>query len=365
GYARSSNKTGIAMGTSGPGATNMITRIASAYFDSVPVVYIAGQVNTNEITSKKDIRQTGFQEADIVSMVSKITKFSYQITKPEEIRYIFEKAFFIANHGRKGPVVLDIPMNIQRQDINHKKMKSFFKSDEYKKIIDQDLSRKKKIQEDIKKAIKLLKNSSRPVILIGGGVKYSGIKKELDAFIKKNNIPIVSSLMGLDGIDHTIKNYLGMIGSYGNREANITIMNSDLLLVLGSRLDIRQTGANKDKFCPNAKIIHIDIDQNELGYNIPSTYLKIYQELSSFFSVLEKKTYTKAKISERKNRLNKLIQLKSLLQQNTEKRAGKEYNMNYFFDKISNILPAKTIITNDVGQNQIRASQSLQIAKQQ
>jgi len=360
-YARSSWKTWVAMWTSWPWATNMITWIASAYFDSVPVLYITGQVNTNEITHKTGIRQTWFQEADIVSMVSKITKFAYQISKPEEIRYILEKSFFLANFQRKWPIVLDIPMNIQRQEIIPKELPSFFDSKEYMTIKKKEELRIKRLNKDTNNLRRVLAQSKKPVILLWWWCKSANVKKDIASFAKKFNIPVVVSLMWLDSIDHTIKNYIWMIGSYGNRQANIAIMNCDLLLVLWSRLDIRQTWAIKKTFCPKAKIVHIDIDDNELGYNIEHTHVKIHQDLRDI--VMKLKTIP---LDKKSKRLDQLIKIKRIITTNeTEKKEWKFYNINYFFEKISNLSPKNTIYSNDVGQTQMWASQSLELSQDQ
>ena len=247
-YSRSSKGFGATMVTSGPGAQNLVTGIACSWFDSVPTIHISGQVNTYELSTNnkttKKVRQIGFQETDIVSIVKPITKFAYQVKDPNEIKYVLEKAYFIANEGRPGPVLIDIPMNFQREKINLKKMNTFKPP---------KISTNNKIENQIFKIKKLLNQSNRPVLIIGGGVRMSGAMNELEKFLKKVDIPIVTTWSGLDTIDYQNKNYVGSVGVYGSRAANFAVQNSDLIINLGSRLDTRITGGKPETFARTAK----------------------------------------------------------------------------------------------------------------
>ena len=259
-YSRLGPNFSCTMVTSGPGATNLITGIACSYFDSIPVLHICGQVNTYEQQdghkSTKHVRQVGFQETDIVKISKPITKFSYKLKKASEIRYVLEKAHHIATSGRPGPVLIDIPMNLQREKINPKKLKSFkFKNE--KKIINN-----KKL---ISKIESLFQKARKPVLILGGGIKYGKAEKDLKKFLKYFQIPIVTTWSGVDLLDHRSNKYIGNIGVYGSRAANFTIQNSDLFLCLGSRLDTRITGGVPKTFARNATKIVIDIDKNEIG----------------------------------------------------------------------------------------------------
>ena len=258
-YSRIGPNFSCTMVTSGPGATNLLTGIACSYFDSIPSLHICGQVNTYEQqTSNKstlNVRQVGFQETDIVSISKPITKFSYKLKNPNEIKYILEKSYHLATTGRPGPVLLDIPMDLQRQKININKLKSFTPKIEKSKIL------KKKLNFIIKKIIK----SKKPVIILGGGIKYAKAEKNLNKFLRKFNIPIVTTWSGVDLVDHSNKNYIGNIGVYGSRSANFAVQNSDLILSLGSRLDTRVTGGVPKNFARNAEKIVVDIDKNELN----------------------------------------------------------------------------------------------------
>jgi acetolactate synthase-1/2/3 large subunit len=248
----SEGKIGVAMATSGPGATNLITGIADAFFDSIPVLYITGQVNTDEYKYKKKIRQQGFQETDIVSIVKPITKFAALVDDSRLVKHYLEKAWYEATSGRKGPVLLDIPMDIQRADIDVDGLEGFVKP-----------GPQEKVGVDWGKIGEMITSATRPIILVGAGCRNS---KVLDPYINGRALPVVYSLMGKGSIPDSYEHCLGMIGSYGIRSANIVLENADLVLVLGSRLDTRQTGINIQSFISNKKrIIRVDIDLNELN----------------------------------------------------------------------------------------------------
>src|SRR3990170_2147926 len=263
-YARMNGKLGVAMATSGPGALNLITGIGSCYFDSVPCLFITGQVNTYEYKFDRPVRQIGFQETDIVSVVKPLTKYAELIVDPEKIRFHLEKAVYLAQQGRPGPVLLDIPMNIQRSQIEPEKLVSFLDSDEYRSLHKSTVCDDKKIQSVIEHITK----AQRPVILAGGGVRTAGATEAFSRLVEITGIPVVTSLMGLDVMPHDHPAFFGMIGAYGNRYSNLALANSDLLLILGSRLDSRQTGTRQDTFARAAKKIHVDIDPHELNAKI-------------------------------------------------------------------------------------------------
>lgn len=351
-YSKSTWKTWVAMWTSWPWATNLITWIASAYFDSTPVIYITWQVNTNEITQNIWIRQTGFQETDIISITQKITKFSIQIKDINEIRYILEKSFFIANNWRKWPILIDIPMNIQKQEIDENNLISYFDSKEYNQLINKEYTK----EIDYLNIIELLKKSNKPIILVWWWCKFIKNKNDLKDIINKLNIPIVTSLMWLGIINNDNNHYIWMIWSYGNREANISLMNSDLILVLWSRLDIRQTWADKKKFIENKTIIHIDIDENELWYNIKDTQIKININLEIFFKdFLE--ILKKNKIQfDFKNWIDKLKKIKIIISKVTNKKEHGFNNPLLILNDLSKLIDKNKIIINDVWQNQMISS---------
>mgnify|MGYP001603540757 FL=1 len=256
GYSRVTGNIGVCTATSGPGATNLITGIGSAFFDSIPCLYITGQVNTYEYKRSAEIRQEGFQETDIVSIIKPITKYAVMITDSKKIKFCLEKSFYLAKEGRSGPVLLDIPMNIQRSEVNPCDLVSFYESEEYKT--------KKRLKvniEDVSNLIEVIRKSERPVILAGGGIRLAKAERKLEKLIDITGIPVVSTLMGIDCLNHEHKCYVGYMGAYGTRYSNLAVANCDLLIVLGSRLTTRQTSAITDSFAREAKIVHVDIDK--------------------------------------------------------------------------------------------------------
>lgn len=353
GYARSTGKTGVAFATSGPCATNFLTPIGSCYFDSVPTMFITGQVNTYEYKYDKPVRQIGFQETDIVSIVKPIVKYAVMVDKTEDVRYELEKAYFLSQDGRKGPVLVDIPMNIQRSEADIKSMKSFFDSEEYKTLIEEN-----KKTDIYQQAQGLINNSNRPVVLIGGGVRLSDACDVLLEFVSKYNIPVVYSLMGKDGISEDYKYNLGLIGSYGNRYGNLALANSDLIIVLGSRLDTRQTGTSLDTFAREAKIIQVDIDKNELGSKI-KVDVEINKDVREFvenISSLELKIDTSSWLDILKSYTNEFSSTVGI-----DKKVKVP---NYVVSILSNYLKDE-VVSVDVGQHQMWIAQSLVTKKSQ
>ncbi len=249
-------KIGVTVATSGPGATNLITGIACSFFDSIPSIHLTGQVNQREkeIYGGTKVRQAGFQQTDIVEMVKPITKYSVQVTSAEELKLELAKAYSIAISGRMGPVLIDIPMDIQQveveEDILEIEPKRF-------KVEEKNIA-------DIKKSINnFFSDSKRPLILLGAGPGLSDQTKIIIDWIKENKLPFVTSWNGMCFVDSRNKNYHGSIGVYGNRGSNFILQSSDSLLVLGSRLDNRQRG-EVSQFAPLAKIKVLDIDESEL-----------------------------------------------------------------------------------------------------
>ena len=351
GYAKESGKFGVAIATSGPGATNMMTGIADAYFDSIPVLYITGQVNTNEYKYDKPIRQQGLQETDIVNMVKPITKYAKLVDKAQDIRYELEKAIHFAMNSRKGPVLLDIPMNIQRAEINPEKLIGFTPDTIKVEII------------DYTEIIKLIVKAQRPMILVGAGSLSPSAKKEISHFIDKTKIPIVSSLLGRGVIDETHPHYLGMIGSYGNRNANIGIANADLLIALGTRLDTRQTGALVDKFIEHGMIIHVDIDRDELENHRLTNRLKVHTDVYTFMKRINS---SNIETSFSQEWIYYLLKLKDNYNQNKEIERFVENKAPYRIMQIlNNYSKENDVYCADIGQNQMWAAQTIQLKKGQ
>ena len=349
GFARMGKNFGVAMATSGPGATNLLTAIGSCFFDSVPVLFITGQVNTNDLKKHKNIRQNGFQETDIVTVARSLTKYSVMVRNPNNILYELEKAYFLMKHGRPGPVLLDIPIDVQRTPVKPANLRRFLGSAEHKKL--SAVKSKAGISKKIKQLAKLLQKAKAPVILVGGGARISNTTAELRMFAAKNNLPVVCSLMGLDSFPAADKNFVGFIGSYGNREANMVLANADLVIALGSRLDLRQTG-NPKLFAKNPTIVHVDIDRYSINTGIRSQ-LSFNLDLNEFFVLAKhlraaKKTAWLHFIAEIKTYFSR-----PLLQ-------NKNVDPNTFLAGLSaSAGPASTIVS-DVGNHQMWLAQSWQ-----
>lgn len=358
-YARMNGKLGVAMATSGPGALNLLTGIGSCFFDSVPCLFITGQVNTYEYKFDRPIRQIGFQETDIVSVARPLTKYATMVTEVENIRFEMEKAIFLAQSGRPGPVLLDIPMNIQRAQIEPASLKSFYDSDEYKEAMQPNGLD----EATIIKVIDLLGKAKRPLILAGGGVRTSDSVELLSTFVKQTGLPVVTSLMGLDVMSHEDPLFCGLIGSYGNRYSNLFVANCDLLLILGSRLDSRQTGTRPDTFARGAQKIHVDIDPNELNSKVKAS-IAIKANLNHFLAAMNRSIsqYHKPDLTEW---LKMIDTLKKRYPTYSYTPEGNEVEPNRFMAILSSKAKACSAICLDVGQHQMWASQSFRLSEKQ
>lgn len=254
-YAQASHKVGIAYTTAGPGGTNLITGIANAYCDSIPTIFIVGDKDLATLKRNYNVRQRASQEIDITDIAAPTTKWSYQVTNKAEIRYVLEKAFSVATEGRPGPVLLDIPSDIQRADIIPSELVSYEKTeapnyDNYIELINEALS-----------------GARKPVILVGNGVKQAGLEEYVLSYAKSLNIPIVTTLVCFDlYVEEDIK--LGYIGLDGDYAANKAVNECDFLLTLGARLNFKQVCNNRVKFAANAKIFRVDCDEGELEYRV-------------------------------------------------------------------------------------------------
>lgn len=352
-YARVKNKPGVALATSGPGATNLITGIGNCYFDSVPAIFITGQVNINEQKGSRPIRQLGFQETDIVSIVKPITKAAYAVTKAEDIPSILDEAYNISIEGRPGPVLIDIPMNIQNSEC-----KDFEEKEE--KLIEDDIS-SEEIENFIDKFKSELKRAQKPLLLLGRGVRVADMVPEVRQFVSKLNIPTVMSLNGIDLIPYNHPNRVGFIGSYGNRWANYALGTCDLLLVLGSRLDLRQTGADIPTFSKGKRVFHVDIEKGELNNRIPA-YASLHSDLKSFIQVIKHKEIEPflknewiKEIKEQKDKRDDTMELNSI----------NGINPNKFIHLLSQNSKQANAYTIDVGNNQMWAAQSIELSEEQ
>lgn len=351
-YARISKNPGVAMATSGPGAVNLLTGIGSCYFDSIPALFITGQVNINEQKGSRNIRQLGFQETDIVSMAKPITKRAWQVDSPEDIPTILTDAFKLSLSGRPGPVLIDIPMDVQRSQINTEApSKLKFEIDNY---VD---------QEEIEKILSELNNAKRPLVLVGGGIHSANANELFRKFIHKIKIPVLNSLMAVDSLPYSDTYRVGMIGSYGNRWANLALGRSDFLLVLGSRLDIRQTGSDVDSFKSERIIYHVDCDSGEINNRISGCNSIVHHLKPFLLKALETKVINK--ISDKSEWVNEILELKQQWPDTLELNGISGINPNKFMHILSSSSKTAGAYVVDVGQNQMWAGQSLELNSNQ
>lgn len=334
GYARATGKVGVCIATSGPGATNLVTGIATAYMDSVPMVAITGQVNTFLIG--KD----AFQEADITGITLPITKHNYLLRSAKEIPRVFREAFYIARSGRPGPVLIDLPRDVTVEEMEFNWPEVNLPG--YHPSI-------KAHEMQIKKAAKVLMEAERPVIYAGGGVKLADANRELFDLAVKINAPVTTTLMGIGCFpeDHPLS--LGMLGMHGTKYANYTIQESDLILAVGARFDDRVTG-KVSSFAPKAKIIHVDVDPAEIGKNV-RVDIPLVGDAKNALAGLLKEVEAKPRSSwnDKVDSWKSDCPLKYVPDMNIIKP-------QYVIEKLCELAP-DAIITTEVGQNQMWAAQ--------
>lgn len=265
GVARASKgrQIAVAMGTSGPGATNLITGIGSCWFDSVPCLFITGQVNTHELKGNRAVRQQGFQELDIVELVHPITKSAVRVMHADDLLPALHRAITLAVQGRMGPVLLDIPNDVQRDEIADELVAEWISRPLEVATLQPQISASER-----QSLSAFCAEARRPLICIGGGARWADALPDWLDQAERHGIPYVATLMGHERV-MSLPHYFNLIGTYGNREANWALQNCDLLIVLGARLDVRQTGANIEDFARNARIVQIDIDPAQLNNRIP------------------------------------------------------------------------------------------------
>lgn len=257
GYARVTGGLGCAVGTSGPGATNMITGIAGAWFDSIPVIYLTGQVTTFRLKGDTGVRQFGFQETEIIPMVAPITKYATQLRDPAKIRYELEKAVHIAKSGRPGPVLIDIPDDLQRGMIETDNLEGF--------AADSGEQKPAPSADTVEKILEMLRGAERPVIVFGHGIRLSGGVADAQALAELVNVPVLTTWGAKDMLPASHPLNAGTFGTHGTRAGNFVVQNADLVLAIGARLSTRETGAPLSSWARGAKTIIVDIDPSELG----------------------------------------------------------------------------------------------------
>lgn len=343
GYAQANRHVGVAYATSGPGATNLMTGICNAYFDSIPVIFITGQVNTFESRQGYAVRQRGFQETDIISMASHVTKYAVYVAQAGQIGYFLEKAYQAAVSGRKGPVLLDIPMDIQHAQIDSGRM------ERYRENVGQGEGQ----NVSYPTALQKIGESKRPCLLLGAGLKWMPPGR-ISRFVGHMGMPAVTSMPAVDLLEHGHPLNYGFIGTYGARAANFIVAKSDLILALGSRMDVRQVGAKREDFAPDAAIIRVDVDKDELGYPIREDELPICADVFNVMEYLEQNYVSaKGRYAPWIHICNEIVQKLQNEDKGLMQRDG-----NAFVKKISGYIPEDVTVTTDVGQNQVWVAQS-------
>ncbi len=342
GYARAGGKTGVCLVTSGPGATNTVTGIASAYMDSIPMVIFTGQVPTQLIGND------AFQEVDIVGITRPCTKHNYLVQSTDEFPKIIKEAFYLARSGRPGPVLVDIPKDVTKMSIDYQSLGDVqLKS--YNPTYNPNM-------KQLRKVIGLIEQSKRPVIFAGGGIILSQAAAELTQFAQKTRIPVTTSLMGLGAFPGTDPLWLGMIGMHGTYRANMSTGACDLLISIGVRFDDRVTGKT-DAFAAQAKIVHIDIDPTSIRKNIPVT-IPIVGDCKISLNHLNELIGEADLGDVAQKRQNWLAQIEEW--KNTTPLAYKQEDTikpQYVVEKLYELTNGEAIITTEVGQNQMWAAQ--------
>ncbi|MFT4552208.1 MAG: acetolactate synthase-1/2/3 large subunit [Chlamydiales bacterium] len=337
GYARATGKTGVCFATSGPGATNLVTGIADAMLDSVPIVCITGQVNSAFLGTD------AFQEVDIMSITAPITKWSYQVSDAEDIPDCIAKAFHLARSGRPGPVVVDITKDAQMGEF--KKGREIYKGNTSKAF------KEEPTQHQVIRAANLINGAKKPLMFVGQGVLLSGAEKAARELAEKADIPVASTLLGLSSFPGDHRLHMGMLGMHGNYAPNLLTNEADVIIAVGMRFDDRVTGA-LSRYAKQAEIIHIDIDASELNKNVPvsvAIHADARKTLESLFSHVHENKHSEW--------VEKFYSCRGLEKETVFKKdfkgLGEDIKMAEAVDLLSRMAPKKTVVVTDVGQHQM------------
>lgn len=348
GWAEITGRPGAAFATSGPGATNLLTGVACAYYDSIPCLFITGQVNTYEQKGERRIRQRGFQETDIAAMARPVVKMACSVATAAELARILPYAYRTALEGRPGPVLLDIPMDVFRGEIPEEDPEPL----EAGRLPQCDCS------QTAAQIIAELRQAKRPVILAGHGISLADVREAFADFVSCTGIPTVTSMIAVDLLPESFPNKFGMIGAYGKRWANFILNHSDCILALGTRLDCRQTGVNRELFAPNAKLLRVDIDPGELEYAVNERETGFCAPLEALLPRLREQAAAYAW------NLDHWVQRCTALQRKLSGVDGEEPG-NEAVGRIAEYIPHDAVVTTDVGQNQVWVAQSLKVKRGQ
>ncbi|MCB1192960.1 MAG: thiamine pyrophosphate-binding protein [Leptospiraceae bacterium] len=363
GFARVTDKIGVAITTSGPGATNLLTGVCCSYYDSIPTLMLTGQVATHRLKKERKVRQIGFQETDVVSIYNSVTKYCIQIEDPKTIRYHLEKAYYIAFDGRPGPVLIDIPDDLQRVEIEPNLLEQF--------IPEKEINRENEIIQQIQYLFDLIKRSNRPVMVLGAGFNTPRIDcNKIESFVEAMKIPVLCTWPGQDTLSDDNEYKIGTFGVYGPRFGNFAIQNSDLIIALGTRLSQNLTGGILNSFARQSKIAMVDIDKEELtkfdgrGIQIDlkinsslGIFLKLIQDLKQDLPNQEHSEWSK-KIKGWKNKF-------PITNESVTPKSDDFIDAYYFIDSLSNHLKENDNIFVDTGGNVTWTSNGIKIKKNQ
>jgi acetolactate synthase-1/2/3 large subunit len=354
-YSRASGHFGVGYFTTGPGATNALTGLVGAWMDSVPCLFISGQVKRKEAIYKakvEGLRQFGVQEANILPIVKSATKYSAFVDNPEDIKYHLEKAVYLSKEGRPGPVWLDVPLDVQGAVIEPEYLKGFTPLKKMKGIS----------RADIKQVVQYIKSASRPVILAGQGIRISGAINDLLKFVGEYNIPIVTTYLGVDIIDSSHPQYVGRIGIKGDRAGNLATQNSDLLIIIGSSLPVAEIGYDYAQFAREARIVVVDIDISSHKKKTINIDLLIECDAKEFINKVSQ-LLDKQRVIFDEQWLSTCTSWRNkypVCLPEYEELKGK-INIYYFLDKLSKKLNADDVVVTDAGSAFYAGSQGIKI----
>ena len=356
-YTRATDKIGVVIATSGPGILNALQGMACSYYDSVPSLYISGAPVTSALKKNKNIRQVGFQEMDIPSIVNSFCKYVVRIMDPRDVIYEIDKAIDIATSGRPGPVVIDLPDDIQRMDISENDLKKF-NSIEKKEDLKLDESK-------FSEFVSLLENSKRPLFIFGNGIKISKTENLCQQIVNKFNIPYAPTWASYDLFNSDDELNVGSFGMYATRHGNFSVESSDLLIILGSRLNGTLTGSKKQIFSSNSKKIQVDIDENELnlgdGFHVD---IKFNSNVKIFLEELLKNDIKLNNFNDWKKKINEWKEKYPIIL-DEYKNQTKNVNPYLFFDKLSELTKEGDIIIPDASANLVWTYQAYKSKKNQ
>lgn len=350
GAARMTGVPGVAMATSGPGAVNLLTGVGSCYFDSIPAVFITGQVNRSEMRASRPIRQLGFQETEIVAMARPVCKAAWLANEPRDVPAILTRAFDLAVEGRPGPVLIDMPMDVQRADIEPLEFPP-------------SINRGGPPSMDCGAIVRDLLRAKAPLVLAGGGIRSARCADAFRALVERLRVPVVHSLQGVDLLPYSHPCRVGLIGTYGNRWANRALALSDFLLVLGSRLDIRQTGADTDSFRQSKVIHHVDVDVAEINNRVAGCHPHV-ADLALFMEEMLRAAPTDF-FAERAEWLQNIATMRKRWPDSAELRGMSGINPNEAMHVLSKVMQQAAAYVVDVGNHQMWAAQSLELLEGQ